>query len=48
MLRCIQVGIRIQDLDVLSYGTVIDILTEAGNDGAEYRAVASQADFDNF
>lgn len=48
MLRCIQVGLSLADLNTLSYGLVIDILTEAANDNCDYKQLASQADFDRF
>lgn len=41
-------GLHIQDLDELSYGDVMDILTESGNDSVKYKTVASQEDFDRF
>jgi hypothetical protein len=48
MLRCIQVGIRLSDLDALEYGMIMDILTETSNDEFKYKEVASQEDFDRF
>ena len=48
MLRCIQVGLTLKDLDVLSHGLVLDILTESANDDYKYKDKASQADFDRF
>ena len=48
MLRCFQVGITLADLEVLSMGTVFDIITEAGNDNYNYQEVACQEDFDKF
>ncbi|MBQ2006734.1 MAG: hypothetical protein II205_04130, partial [Bacteroidales bacterium] len=47
-LRCIQVGLKLSDLDCLDYGFVMDIITESSNDDYKYRQVATQADFDNF
>jgi len=47
-LRCIQIGLRLSDLDVLDYGYVIDLFTESENDECKYQQVASQSDFDNF
>ena len=47
-LRCIQVGLRLPDLDHLDYGFVMDIITECSNDDYKYQQVASQADFDKF
>ena len=48
LLRCMEVGISIPDLDLLSIGLVMDIWTEKGNDGTQYAVCASQADFDRF
>lgn len=55
MLRCIQVGLKIADLDFLNYGMVIDILAENNKDYAETMKqdddsakVATQADYDRF
>ena len=48
LLRCMEVGISIPDLDLLTIGLVMDIWTEKGNDGTEYAVQASQSDFDRF
>lgn len=48
LLRAVQMGLRIPDLDGLEYGTVIDMMIESGNDVYEYKTVATQADFDKF
>ena len=48
LLRCIQAGLRLSDLDVLDFGVVLDMLTELDNDSYKYKEVASQADFDKF
>lgn len=48
MLRCIQAGLRLSDLDELEYGFIMDIFTEFENDNCKYRQKANQADFDNF
>ena len=48
LLRCMEVGISIPDLDLLTIGLVLDIWTEKGNDGSSYATLASQADFDRF
>lgn len=47
-LRCLQMGLSIDDLDKLDYGFVIDMMVESGNDSYKYREVASQDDFDRF
>ena len=48
LLRCCEVGISIQDLDLVTIGLVLDIWTEKSNDGVKYRILAGQADFDKF
>ena len=41
-------GLSLNDLDSLAYGTINDMMTEAGNDDAKYNYVATQADFDRW
>lgn len=48
LLRCVEVGISIRDLDLLTIGTVLDMWTEKANDDMEYEQVAQQEDFDKF
>lgn len=48
VLRAVQIGLSIADLDRLEYGFVIDLLTESGNDGADYAVLATQEDIDRF
>lgn len=48
LLRCLEVGLSIRDLDDLTIGLVLDIWTEKGNDSVTYRKVATQEDFDKF
>lgn len=48
LLRCIEIGISVRDLDLLTIGMVMDIWTEKANDDVKYDRVASQEDFDNF
>jgi hypothetical protein len=50
LLRCVQLGISIRDLDLLTIGMVNDMYVESGNDEAEdsYSYVASQSDFNAF
>ena len=38
----------IRDLEMLDYGMVLDMFTEAANDGYDYPQVATQDDFDRF
>lgn len=44
LLRATQIGLRLEDLDCLEYGTVIDMMTENANDGCEYNMLASKED----
>ncbi|MDD7637502.1 MAG: hypothetical protein PUJ55_11275 [Clostridiales bacterium] len=51
LLRCVQLGISIRDLDLLTIGMVNDMYVESGNDqdaDKNYRVIATQADFDCF
>lgn len=48
LLRALQAGLRLSDLEELSVGMVMDIITESANDGYEYEIKATQADFDSF
>ena len=48
MLRCVQLGISIRDLDLLTIGLVNDMFTESANDDYPYKQLASQADMDKF
>jgi hypothetical protein len=48
LLRCVQLGISIHDLDLLTIGMVNDMYTESRNDDYNYREVATQSDYDNF
>ena len=46
MLRCVQCGISISDLELLSIGMVNDMFVEMKNDEYEYPIVATQEDID--
>ncbi len=46
LLRCVQLGISIADLDLLTIGLVNDMFTERQNDDYPYKELASQSDFD--
>ena len=48
LLRCLQVGISLRDLDLITIGTVNDMYIESGNDSCEYVALVTQEDFDSF
>lgn len=48
LLRCVQLGISIRDLDLLSIGLVNDMYAESSNDDYKYSQLASQEDMDRF
>jgi hypothetical protein len=50
LLRCVQLGIHIGELDLLTIGTINDMYTEMQNDENQgaYSALASQDDMDRF
>ena len=48
LLRCVQLGLSMADLDLLSIGLVNDMFTERENDDAEFDYKATQGDFDSF
>lgn len=48
LLRCVQMGLKISELDLLDYGTVMDMILESGNDSCDYNTLATQDDFDSF
>ncbi len=47
MLRCVQCGISISDLELLSIGMINDIFIELKNDDYKYPYIATQSDIDN-
>ena len=49
LLRCVQLGISIRDLDLLTIGMANDMFVESRNDEYKgWRQVATQEDFDRF
>ena len=48
LLRCVQLGISIAGLDLLTIGLVNDMFTELQNDDYPYKGLASQYDMDAF
>lgn len=48
LLRCIQLGLSIADLDLLSIGLINDMYAESRNDSCNYAVLATQDDFDLF
>ena len=48
LLRAVQLGLSLGDLDLLSIGLVNDLFIEQANDDVPYQAIATQEDFDRF
>lgn len=48
LLRCVQLGLSMQDLDLLTIGMVSDMYVESGNDDYSYPILATQNDMDRF
>ncbi|MCD8037534.1 MAG: hypothetical protein LUE96_00340 [Lachnospiraceae bacterium] len=48
LLRYVQLGISIRDLDLLTIGIVNDMYCESSNDSCKYASLADQHDFDLF
>ena len=48
LLHCVQLGISIRDLDLLTVGLVNDMHIANDNDNENYARVATQRDFDPF
>ncbi len=48
LLRCVQLGLSIRDLDLLTIGMVNDMYAESRNDRVDYPMLAAQEDFDRF
>ncbi len=50
LLRCVQLGIHISELELLTIGTVNDMYAEMNNDENReaYSTLASQEDMDRF
>ena len=48
LLRCVQLGLSIRDLDLLTIGMINDMFAESRNDDYRYATLATQEDFDKF
>ena len=48
LLRCVQIGLSLSDLDLLTIGMVNDMFIEMDNDDISYEYKATQDDFDSF
>ena len=48
LLRCVQIGLSLSELDLLTIGMVNEIFIEKDNDEATYNYKATQDDFNRF
>ena len=52
LLRCVELGLSVSELDLLTIGLILDMWTEKANDGYSGRKnntiTAGQAEFDRF
>ena len=48
LLRCLQIGLSMRDLDLLTIGMVTEIAIERANDDCEYCYIADQQAMDDF
>jgi len=48
LLRCVQIGLSLTDLDLLTIGMVNEMFIEKDNDEATYNYKATQDDFNRF
>lgn len=48
LLRCVQLGLSMADLELLSIGLINDMYVESRNDDYTYSELATQEDFDRF
>ena len=48
LLRCVQLGLSMANLELLSIGLINDMYAESRNDECQYAVVATQKDFDRF
>ena len=48
LLRCVELGVSVRDLELLTIGLILDMWTEKDNDGIKYDRIATQEDMDKF
>lgn len=48
LLRCVELGLSMKDLDELDFGMVNDMFIEKANDEYNWKELADQSDFDRF
>lgn len=48
LLRAVQLGLTMKDLDEITVGMVLDMYVEMSNDHEKYAEIATQEDMNNF
>ena len=48
LLRCVQIGISLRDLDLVTIGCINDMFAGKGNNSTEYAEIATQDQMDRF
>lgn len=48
ILRAVQLGLSLFELDALEVGDIYDMFAESENDNYNYKEIATQSDFDRF
>lgn len=48
LLRCVQLGISMADMELLSIGLINDMYSESRNDECKYAELATQEDMNRF
>ena len=48
LLRCLQIGLSLDELDLLTIGMVTEIAIERANDSESYNYIGTQEDMDLF
>ena len=48
LLRCLQIGLSLDELDLLTIGMVTEIAIERENDDCDYPILADQSAYDSF
>ena len=48
LLRSVQLGVAVSDMDLLTIGLIMDMYAESMNDNEKYPDMATQKDFDKF
>ncbi|MBQ1389946.1 MAG: hypothetical protein IIY78_10030 [Clostridia bacterium] len=48
LLRCLQIGLSMRDLDLLTIGQITEMFIESNNDDFDYCYIADQQTMDSF